>query len=370
MALYFAQITDIHVLSNIARVFPEDIERNVLACAQDLENLPAEFVLCTGDVALEGTEKELKKYLELAEKFPVPVYTLPGSHDVWNGPEPWEKLLGKRNFSIEVKDYKIICLDVNKKTAEGKWVAELSSEVEKWLIKELEESKKTLVAIHPPPKEVNGVFLDQWRSTNPHKFLSILREHNVIALITGHWHRNGEWTTHGVKVINTGPLCGWQWTGIPPFHGYPIRPGYRIIKLENRTIKSFWRDLYCTTQVYITHINRKHTLGPRPQVKVIEVSNTVEVAAKAYSENSSIKEVLLKINDSEWIKMKKTWSDLWSEWTLKISIENIKDQVLKIIVKTETTSGEKAYDATIAVKTPASKIIKEKEILYELHSLS
>ena len=348
--LLFAQISDVHVTSNVGGVPPEQVERNVLEAARDLSSLPerAEFVLATGDLVVSGAREELRRYLELAAHFPCPVHNLPGSHDRWRGPEPWEELLGPRFYAFDVGGTKFICLDANKPLEEGKWLAAIEGEQLEWLKRELDrakvEGKGAIVALHPPPRRMGGEYLDQWRGSNADEFLSVLREAKVLALLTGHWHRTWEWTEGGVRVVNTGALCGWQWNGFPPFYGFPTRPGYRLFWLDSEELRTFWRDLYCPVQVSLVKLGEANFMGPRPQARRPVLRGRARLLAQAFGMRAEAVEALLQVDEGPWRPMEPTWRGLWTDFEATLDAAEIPEGEHVLTVKAIFDDGSEAFD--------------------------
>lgn len=125
---YFIQITDTHLPGKTyygetgydtddSEI--EDLEKVI----EDINLLQPEFVLMTGDLLNEGEMEDFEclrhhsKTVELLEKFEVPVYIVPGNHDLggWDATPPsqgtarrdWWKFFGwrQRNFPPEREEY-------------------------------------------------------------------------------------------------------------------------------------------------------------------------------------------------------------------------------------------------------------------------
>ncbi|MCD6507271.1 metallophosphoesterase [Candidatus Poribacteria bacterium] len=353
---YFAQLTDIHVGEGLN---PKEAAWNLRWALEELEMLSPkpELILATGDLVCAGKASELREFAELVKDSSIPILALPTNHDLWGEPDEsaWTEIIGPLRQSTEVKGLRFLIWNDIQRQPEGGWKAELREEQREWFEEELEgaEGKPVIVAQHCPPLPVGGDYHDQWRGSNADELLELLSRYNVLAMITGHWHRNGEWNAKGVRVINTGALCGWQWTGIPPHRCFPTRPGYRLFHFDGkRTLRSFWRDgSFWETpapkvQVSLVHVGEAHTGGPRPQVRPIEVFAKTMLRVTAYARGGKITKVEWSIERSRWRPMRITFEGLWSEW--EGSIDPLEERALGehiLIVRAEDMDGNRAYDA-------------------------
>ncbi len=125
---YFIQITDTHLPGKTYYGDPgyetDDSEMDDLEeVIEDINLLRPEFVLLTGDLLNEGEMEDFEclrhhtKTVELLEKFEVPVYVVPGNHDLggWDPTPPpqgtarrdWWKFFGwgQRNIPPEREEY-------------------------------------------------------------------------------------------------------------------------------------------------------------------------------------------------------------------------------------------------------------------------
>mgnify|MGYP000141374529 CR=1 FL=1 len=352
---YFAQLTDIHVGEGLN---PKEAAQNLLWALEELETLSSkpELILVTGDLVCAGKASELREFAELVKGCSLPILALPTNHDLWGEPDEsaWEEIIGPLRRSVEVKGVKFLTWNDIQRQPGGGWKAELKEEQREWFEKELKEAegKPIIVAQHCPPLPVNGNYHDLWRNSNADELLDLLLKYNVLAIVTGHWHRNGEWFAKGVRVINTGALCGWQWTGIPPHYCFPTRPGYRLFHFDGEKLRSFWRDgSYWGTpapkvQVSLVRIGKAHTGGPRPQVRPVEIFAETKLHVTAYARGGKITKVEWSIERGRWRPMEITFEGVWSEW--EAQIDPLKERALGehiLIVRAVDADGNEAYDA-------------------------
>ncbi|MCM8789031.1 MAG: metallophosphoesterase, partial [Candidatus Omnitrophica bacterium] len=84
-------------------------------------DITPEFVVCTGDIvgypsSIDHTRyaKTLDKYLAITKTLRMPVYTIPGNHDLEGGErfkEIFQKKVGNLFFSVEKKDFLFLFLN-------------------------------------------------------------------------------------------------------------------------------------------------------------------------------------------------------------------------------------------------------------------
>lgn len=352
-SLCFGQMTDLHVGSR--GLNPREAEANLRWALEEMAVLGLKFALVTGDLICGGTREELLEYRKLVDDSPLPLYALPANHDLWGEPDTraWEEIVGPLRRSVTEGDLKILLLDDVRQLPDGSWRASFSDEQREWLEEELSawSPKPCVVAFHVPILSKEGEYHDLWRHSNADEFIRTLKQYHVLSLVTGHWHRNGEWEVDGIPLVTTGPLCGWQWTGIPPHLCFPVRPGYRIFDFDGERIRSFWRDgSYWTTsapktQVSLVRIGPAHTGGPRPQVRPVEIFFKVRLLAQAFALEGEVEHVEWSLHRGQWFEMRKVFDGLWSEWEGELDPQEFRLHEEGVIVVRAFASEGRAYDA-------------------------
>jgi len=229
----------------------------------------------------------------------------------------------------------------------------LREEQREWFKSEMETASgnPVIVAQHCPPLPTNGGYHDRWNNSNADELLELFFQNNTLAVITGHWHRNSEWQAGGVRIINTGSLCGWQWNGMPPHYCFPLRPGYRLFHFDGQKLRTFWRDgSYWQTpaprmQITIVTIGDAHSGGPRPQVRPIDIYSKARLEVVTRAVGTEIASVEWSITQGDWRPMKRTFTGIWSEWQADIDPEEFRaigEQTC--IVRAKTDRRVEAYD--------------------------
>ena len=354
-AFYFAQLTDIHVGQSLN---PIEAAANLKWALEELESLPLkpEVILATGDLVCAGKRSELQKYSDLVKGYSIPIYALPANHDLWGEPDDsvWLDIIGPLRQSLVINDVHFLIWNETQRDAKGGWIAELRQEQREWLESEMDmaSEKPIIIAQHCPPLSMNGNYHDRWRNSNADELLELLSQHNTLAIVTGHWHRNSEWHANGIRVINTGALCGWQWNGTPPHNCFPLRPGYRLFHFDGHTLRTFWRDgSYWQTpahvvQITLVKIGNAYTGGPRPQVRPIDVFTKARLAVSVRAVQAEVVRVEWSLVQKDWHAMERTFDGIWSEWQAEIDPAEFHSAGERTcIVRAEDAKGAKAYDA-------------------------
>lgn len=350
---YFAQLTDLHLGEGLN---PKKAEENLQWALDELECLSPKpsLVLVTGDLICAGKKSEFWEYCRLVKNCKLPLYALPSNHDLWGeaGTKAWLEIIGPLRQEVDTEGVRFLLWDDVQQQNNGKnWHAEIRKEQQEWMEQKLDEAgnKPIIVAQHSPPLYVNGDYRDMWRGSNADTLLDLLSQYKVLAIVTGHWHRNGEWLAKGIRIINTGALCGWQWNGIPPHYCFVVRPGYRLFHFDGKCLRSFWRDgSYWSTpapsvQATLVRIGSSHTGGPRPQVKPIEIFAKTKLYARTYGIVTRVRYSIVKNN---WRPMYCTFNGLWNEWEAEIDPDEFRSiGKYNCVVCAEGIKGERAYDA-------------------------
>ncbi len=351
--VFFAQITDCHV-GGIG-INPVEARANLTWAIEEISALATwpSCIIATGDVIHGGTAAELREYAEQIAQSRVPVYSSPANHDLWGEEDTsaWQETIGPLRQSVDLDGLRIVLWDDSQYHPEQDvWDAGATREQLEWLDAELSVPQPCVVAHHIPILPIGDDFHDKWRGSNAPEVLELMRRHRVLAAITGHWHRNGEWDAGGTRVINTGSLAGWQWTGTFPHCTFPTRPGYRLFHYDG-TLHTLWREgSYWQTpaptpQVTLEWIGPAHTGGPRPQVRPVEVAGPCNMRATAYSMAGRVESVEWSVASRQWHKMTMVYDGLWSEWEAALEPEMLRTGGEAICcVRCRDAEGRLAYD--------------------------
>ena len=234
----FVQVTDVHYALN------NDFSQEVLEQAvKDINKInDVSFVIFTGDNINRPKQKDLVSFVKTINKLNAPYYIAFGDHDVYKAgglsKENYIKTIktynwfykpSQPNYVIKKKGFVFIVLDGAKEIIPGA-IGYYKDSTISWLDKQLTKYEKRPVIILQhfpllPPKELNSHKVYQ-----PEKYFEVLNKHkNVIAIVSGHYHLNGEKMQNGIYHISTPALLK------PPY-------SYKIIDIV--TTKEFSPMIY------------------------------------------------------------------------------------------------------------------------------
>jgi len=178
------------------------------------------FVVFTGDNIANPKEENLREFVKAVRKLKVPYYVALGNHDVYksgglskvryyeilreNNPLFPQR---KPNFEFHRNGFIFLTVDGAKEVIPGS-VGYYRADTLKWLEKELQQNKKRDVVIlqHFPVEYPEGVEnrLKTHKTYKIEDYQELLSKyHNVLAVISGHFHVNSENMKDGVYHISS-----------------------------------------------------------------------------------------------------------------------------------------------------------------------
>ena len=252
--LKFAQISDDHLSSETVNkgyrltANSKDLLNDAIDEINHTQNI--DFVFFTGDVIDVPFEKNMRMFLEHANKLKFPYYAVPGNHDICVGGYMSKSLhidlmqeynknfkFYKTYYSFTPKiGYKVIALDPiidNRITANG----ELPQEQLDFLDKELSESgnNTVLIFMHVPLKQ--PFTSDSHRLLNSESMYKILHKYNnPIAIFTGHYHTTKVSKEDNIIHVST-----------PALISYPN--AFRFVTVHNYKNKAVFEIQYNPTRL-------------------------------------------------------------------------------------------------------------------------
>ncbi len=176
---------------------------------QEIERLKPDFVITVGDM-IEGYDddtarvhNEWDEYLEIIKPLSMPIYYVPGNHDIWSdlSYEIYRERVAEPNYSFDCGGIHITIME------NGRWdkSAQYPEEYLAWIADDLAASQDAayrLVFVHKP----------FWEETvsygRPDTLHSILKAHHVDAVITGHYHEYFNGIFDGIMYTSIGSSGG------------------------------------------------------------------------------------------------------------------------------------------------------------------
>lgn len=217
----FAQVTDVHLSAN------SQYSINTLKSAIDDINSQPEisFVVFTGDNISNPKEENLKIFAKEVKRLKIPYYVAVGNHDVYKSgglskvkyyeilheANPFY-LQNKPNYKFRQSGFIFLIVDGAKEIIPGS-IGYYREDTLKWLEKELakydKKKKQVVILQHFPIEYPQGVesSLRTHKTYKVENYRKILSEyHNVLAVISGHFHVNSENMNDGVYHISSPSL--------------------------------------------------------------------------------------------------------------------------------------------------------------------
>jgi 3',5'-cyclic AMP phosphodiesterase CpdA len=212
IAEYFAMIT--HLDYEIGRLF------DALRKSGEEDNT---IVVFTGDNINNPDEKNLKAFLKIVKKLKVPYYIAIGDHDVYkaNGlskvryydmihENNWFMYRHQPNFKFKKKGFVFLIVDGAKEIIPGS-VGYYREGTLEWLEQELvkNENEDVIIFQHFPVvyPDNSEASVKSHKTYKVEEYKELLdKHHNVLAVLSGHFHSNSENMTNGVYHISTPSL--------------------------------------------------------------------------------------------------------------------------------------------------------------------
>ena len=215
----FVQVTDSHLSVN-----SEYSQKVLKSAVEDINNQnDVSFVVFTGDNISNPTPESLRQFVKIVSKLKVPYYVAVGNHDVYKSRDMskvrYYQILRESNllypqraanYSFKKNDFVFVILDGAKEIIPGSGGYYRESTLN-WLDKLLAKNSDKSVVIfqHYPVEYPQGAEskLRTHKTYRDEDYKEILAaHHNVLAVITGHFHTNYETMVDGVYHITSPAL--------------------------------------------------------------------------------------------------------------------------------------------------------------------
>lgn len=208
-----------------------------------INRLKPKYVLITGDLVNDrNNEEQIKEYKRLTSLInkKIPVYEIPGNHDVGNDAlnedvERYKERFGSDRFSFGYKNTYVIGINTNLIWGEN---IPLEAEQYNWLKEELKQGQKykyRIVAGHHPiyvkePNEQKSY--ENLSLAKRTEYLELFRNNRVNMYLSGHLHFPANDSSAGVPLCTAGAV------------GYPIRgkSGMNIISVTPSGVNAKFFD--------------------------------------------------------------------------------------------------------------------------------
>lgn len=242
------QFTDTHLFAKPTQALCGMNTSQSLAAVLDLAkktDWAPDLILATGDLSQDETEASYQNFLNFFEPLGVPVFCLPGNHDL---PARMSTLLSHENVHVTRQvlhdDWQLLMLN---SVVIGQHGGHLRQEELNFLDQclSVHEDLHTLVCLHHNVLPAQTKWLDTMTLKNASEFFDVIDHHkNVRGVLTGHIHQAFSAKHGDVPVFASPSTCIQFLPGSPKFSLDTKTPGYRWLDLKpNGSIKTGVRRL-------------------------------------------------------------------------------------------------------------------------------
>ncbi len=212
----FVQVADAHL--SVDSEYSQKVLKSAVEDINAQQNIS--FVVFTGDNINNPKPENLRKFIEIVGKLKVPYYIVIGNHDVYKSKDMskvrYFEILRERNilypqrsanYEFKRNDLVFLIVDGAKEVIPGS-IGYYREDTLKWLDETLEKNQKKSVVIfqHFPVVYPDGVEsqLKTHKTYRIEDYQEILdKHHNVLAIVTGHFHVNSENMENGIYHISS-----------------------------------------------------------------------------------------------------------------------------------------------------------------------
>lgn len=192
---------------------------------------PIDLLLATGDLVHDSSPTGYARIGHLLDGFGVPVYSLPGNHDI---PTVMREHLPVGQVSTDrVNDFgpwRFVMLDSVIVGEEGGRLA--LSELEGLAEALTDTTQHVLVCLHHQPVNVGSEWIDTMTITNPDEFFAVLdRSDRVRGVLWGHIHQQFDARRNGIPLMASPSTCVQFAPKADDFLVDEAPPGFRLIAL-------------------------------------------------------------------------------------------------------------------------------------------
>lgn len=188
-------------------------------------------ILLTGDL-VQDDPAGYQLVREAFKDSPVPVYCVPGNHDV---PDAMRAVLRDQPFqlcgSVDIDPWSLVLLDTYRADSAGGRLGAAQFEALRETLAAMKD-RHVMLCMHHHPMPMSSRWLDTVGLEDGPELLSLIREHrNVRAVLWGHVHQSLDLFDSGVRFMATPATCA---QFLPRSDNFALDrrpPGYRVLDL-------------------------------------------------------------------------------------------------------------------------------------------
>ncbi|MHA1262214.1 MAG: metallophosphoesterase family protein [Candidatus Freyarchaeota archaeon] len=225
MEFLIAHVSDLHVGS--AEFIPEKLD----TCIDEINNLSPDLIALTGDLTMNGFEREYKEAKRYIDRFKAKTIVIPGNHDTKStGYIYFEEYFGEGNQVVDLGGVTVVGVD---STLPDRDEGYLGRSRQRWLdehLSSVEENDFKVVLVHHHLIPVPGTGMERNELIDAGDALATLVANRVNLALCGHRHVPYTWKLENLMVITSGTACtGYVRARIPQ--------AYFIISLRDKTME-------------------------------------------------------------------------------------------------------------------------------------
>lgn len=224
--LRFIVINDLHYIDDVCGQFFKRLVQQLKAT-----DPPADLCILAGDLSDHGTEAELGPLKEIFDALGMPVYVVPGNHDLQKPNDDrtvYDKLHpGRLNYTFEHKGWQFVGLDSTEGTKSKVTIQPPTLKFLDETLPKLDGRKPTIVFTHFPLGPDTPM-----RPPNADAVLERFKEHNLVATYGGHHHGFTERKV-GKTVMVTNACCSLKRNN----HDKTAAKGYFVCEADGPAIR-------------------------------------------------------------------------------------------------------------------------------------
>ncbi|MHA2307935.1 MAG: metallophosphoesterase family protein [Candidatus Heimdallarchaeaceae archaeon] len=211
---------------------PQFIQKSFDSAVEVINSTPHDFAVFAGDLTQDGLKEDFQLANDLRRKIVSPkIYWIIGNHDSRSGGfEVWENMIGTREFYEFDNDVLFIGLDSCIPDRDGGRFGREALDYTKKVLMKYGDAKLKLVGFHHHLLPIPKTGRERSNAIDAGDMLSLLLDHNVDAIFTGHKHHPNVYKVEDTIIISAGSVSSYKTrSGEPRSLNYvEIRPEKEI----------------------------------------------------------------------------------------------------------------------------------------------
>ncbi len=225
------QISDCHLSANpVAAYRGVSSDAGLVAVIKAVANWRPDAVMLTGDLSEDGSEASYRRLAEHIAPLNVPVFALPGNHDVPELMQPYFPHGPYQGACVEhVGDWKLLLLNsARPRRIEGSIDPGDLLQVQQYL----QGDSPAVLALHHQPIAIGAAWIDKYRLDQPDGLLACVADHpRVKAVVWGHVHQAFETQIGSARFLSAPSSAANSLPASPRFTLDPAGPAFRWLEL-------------------------------------------------------------------------------------------------------------------------------------------